>query len=180
MSVSKVHSTEAECCPKFDPSTYTDGSNPFKIVTWVEKPFVKDGTWCCYYIPLGFGRAVTRALKKIEAAEAEAPNDEFMILSDCHSPWHSGVFVSCAKDKVVEGAETISGEFLAKAFEGDYSNIGKWMKEMNVLVKETLDERGGEEKTGVDAVKYYFYYPTCPKCAKNYGENHVVIMAKMS
>ncbi|KAL9189905.1 hypothetical protein ACHAXT_009580 [Thalassiosira profunda] len=138
-----------------------------------------DGTWCLYYVPLAFGRAMTRALKKIEAAGAEAEKEDFMVLSDCHSPWQSDVFVSVAPDKEVEGAliEKISGDFLSKAFKGDYSNIGKWMKEMRVLVKDVLEERGRDVDAG--AVRYLFYYPTCPKCAKKHGENHVVIMAKL-
>ena len=47
--------------------------------------------------------------------------------------------MSVAPDKEGGGAvatEKISGDFLAKAFQGDYSNIGKWMKETRVLVKE--------------------------------------------
>ena len=26
----------------------------------------------------------------------------------------------------------------------------------------------------------FYYYPTCPKCAKKYGKNYVVIFAKIS
>jgi len=165
-----------ECCPKFDPSSYTsdDGNKSYKEITWNEKPFVKDGTWCFYYVPLAFGRAMTRALKKIQNAEAEVePRSELMVLSDCHSPWYSNIFLSVAEDKEVEGAEVekISGTFLAKSFEGDYSNMGKWIKEMETLLKETATK---------DLKSFYLYYPTCPKCAKKYGENYVVIMADVS
>ncbi|MGE5758418.1 MAG: hydrolase [Sideroxydans sp.] len=27
--------------------------------------------------------------------------------------------------------------------------------------------------------KLYFYYTTCPKCAKKYGKNYVVILAEV-
>ena len=94
--------------------------------------------------------------------------------------------MSVAKEGV-EGVkvEEISGVFMAKAFEGYYTNMGKWVKEMKGLVKETLDRRGNEEKkmeaaaVNVDDLKLYFYYPTCPKCAEKYGKNCVVIMAKI-
>ena len=181
---SKTTSSTDECCPKFDPSSFTDADgNPYKIITWNEKPFVKDGTWCFCYVPLAFGRATTRALKKIKDAGAESPKDEFMILSDCKSPWYSDVFLSVAKDDV-EGAtvEKISGDFLAKAFEGDYSNIGTWVKEMKALLKEVLEKKAKDENTpavDVEDTRVLFYYPTCPKCAKKYGENYVVVLAKM-
>ena len=132
---------------------------------------------------------MTRALKKItDDTGAELPKNEMMVLSDCKSPWYSNIFVSVAKEEV-EGAEVekISGVFMAKAFEGDYSNIGNWVKEMKELVKEIfLDRKGNEEKkmegaaVDVDDLKLYFYYPTCPKCAKEYGKNYVVVMAKIS
>ena len=170
------------CCPKFDPATYTDeDGNPYKEITWDEKPFVKDGTYCCYYIPLAFGRGMTRALKKIEKSGAEVPKEDFMVLSDCHSPWYSNIFVTVTKDKDVEGAqiEKISGTFLAKAFEGDYSNMGNWAREMQVLVKE-ITEKKEVEPVDTNDMKIYFYYPTCPKCAKKHGKNHVVLYAKIA
>jgi len=162
-----------ECCPKFDPSSFTDGKNYFKLITWNEKPFVKDGTWCFFYVPLTFGRAMSRALKRITDAGAESPKDEMMVLSECISPWYSDVYVSVAKEEV-DGAEVekISGTFLSKAFEGDYSNMGKWVEEMKGLVAEETVERPAL------GLKMYFYYPTCPKCAKKYGKNYVIIMAK--
>ncbi len=27
--------------------------------------------------------------------------------------------------------------------------------------------------------KFYFYYTTCPKCAKKYGKNYVVLLAEI-
>ena len=52
-------------------------------------------------------------------------------------------------------------------------------------MQDTLDKKGNEEKkmeaaaVNVDDLKLYFYYPTCPKCAKKYRKNYVVIMAKI-
>ena len=163
-----------ECCPKFDPSTYSDDDGDPKLIIWENRPFVKDGTYCFYYIPLAFGRATVRALKKISDAGAESSKNEFMILSDCYSPWYSNIYLSVEKDDV-EGAEIekISGSFLAKVFQGEYSNMGKWANEMKEIVR--------EKKGSVDnEMKLYFLYPYCPKCAQQYGENYVVILAKIS
>ena len=101
-----------------------------------------------------------------------------MILSDCTSPWYSNVYVSTATEKVKDATvESISGSFLGKSFQGDYSNIGKWMKEVEKIVPKERESIDQKERSSED--KYYFYYPTCPKCAKKYGKNHVVILAAL-
>ena len=168
------------CCPKFDPSLYTDENcnSKTKTITWQNKPFVKDGTYCFFYIPLAFGRAVTRATTKISNANAECPKEEFMILSDCQSPFYSNIYLSISKDRdVIEGAqiENISGRFLAKVFEGEYRDM--WVDEMKDIVKEKREDNTAADNN--DDLKMYFYYPTCPKCSKEYGKNYVVIMAKI-
>jgi hypothetical protein len=199
MSSPKEMNDTEECCPPFDSSKYQDGNKAYKI-KWKNKPFVVDGTRCLFHIPLAFGKAVTRAMKKIEQNEAQVPKEDFMILSECSSPWWSDVLVSTSKE-CVEGAEVkmISGSFLAKAFEGDYSNIGKWVKEMNELVLEVggsalegkkeqekeVEEDGDRSPNTKKVTKQkddtiYFYYPTCPKCAKKHGRNYVVIFAMIS
>jgi hypothetical protein len=277
-----------ECCPPFDPSKYQDGGKNYELIRWKNKPFVVDGTRCLFHVPLAFGKAVMRAMAKIERSGAQVPTEDFMVLSDCSSPWWSDVLVSTSKEHV-EGAEVtmISGLYLAKAFEGDYSNMGKWLQEINDLVKkvrrmvleeeekellplpsakkvmtkpevlpnakqvvkqEEEDEllpnakqvakqeeqddllsnanQGTEQKEEheplpnarqvtkkieeedlpnakkmteqkeeqdpellpnakhvrkqEDEETIYFYYPTCPKCAKKYGKNYVVIFARIS
>jgi hypothetical protein len=184
------------CCPPFDPSTYyDDNGNEHKLITWKNKPFAKDGTRCFYYIPLRFGQAVIRLLDRISTAGAGASDKDVMILSDCVSPWYSNIFMSVAKEEV-EGAavEKISGVFVAKAFQGDYSKMGGWAKEMEELVsqvKRTVAMDDGEGKMDLEVKvkskskehtepKMYFHYPTCPKCSKKYKANHVVIFARLS
>ena len=61
-------------------------------------------------------------------------------------------------------------DFLTKVFEGPYQNVGKWAMEMAEYVK----GKGKEIK------KLYFSYTTCPKCAKAYGKNYVVLFAQIN
>ena len=63
----------------------------------------------------------------------------------------------------------LSGNFLAKVFEGPYHEAGKWAKEM----VEFVNSQNKELK------KLYFFYTTCPKCAKHYGKNYVVGFAEV-
>jgi len=59
--------------------------------------------------------------------------------------------------------------FLSKVFGGQYKDMKKWISGMAGFVK----SRGKETK------KLYFFYTTCPKCAKFYGKNYVVILAQI-
>ncbi|KAL7477404.1 hypothetical protein ACHAW6_003208 [Cyclotella cf. meneghiniana] len=111
-----------------------------------------------------------------------------MIMSDCASPWYTNVLVSVATQEVKGAAvEKISGDFLAKVFEGDYSNIGKWVKEVEKLVPSVRDsmelDDTSNDKNPVskrsDKITHYLHYPTCPKCAKKYGKSYVVILASL-
>ncbi len=47
--------------------------------------------------------------------------------------------------------------------------MSKWIKEMEEYVK----SKGKETKM------QYFYYTTCPKCAKKYGKNYVVLLTQI-
>ena len=64
---------------------------------------------------------------------------------------------------------SISGTFLSKVFEDPYKNMGKWIKQMD----EYVSSKGEKHQ------KLYFYYATCPKCAKKTGKNYVVLLAKI-
>jgi hypothetical protein len=64
----------------------------------------------------------------------------------------------------------LSGTFLTKVFEGPYQNAGKWAQEMKQYVQ-------GKDKK---IQKLYFSYTTCPKCAKVYGKNYVVLFAQIA
>jgi predicted nucleic-acid-binding Zn-ribbon protein len=77
--------------------------------------------------------------------------------------------MTVTKDVLEEKMVKISGTFLSKVFDGPYNAVPKWIKEMDAYV--------ASQKKSV--LKYYFYYTTCPKCAKNYGYNYVVAFAQV-
>ena len=151
-----------ECCSPFDPEPWDD-----KELVWENRKFVKDRVTSLFHIPLNFGRVMVRNAEKIAAAEAASA--EQLILSDETSLWGADVYI--AVDKDVPGAEMarLSGRFLAKVFEGPYRNIRNWIRDVQSL----LDAKSLELK------KLYFFYTTCPRCAKVYGKNYVVILAQI-
>src|SRR5450830_1574005 len=151
-----------ECCARFEPAPWDD-----KVITWEKKPFLQDRVLSFLHIPLNFAAVMKRSMAAIEAAGA-AP-DEMVVLSDENSLWGADVYIAIAKDIPGARTTTLSGTFLAKVFEGPYRNVRNWIEEMKSFAK-------GKGKA---LQKLYFFYTTCPKCAKKYGKNYVVILAQL-
>jgi hypothetical protein len=153
---------EVQCCPKFDPAPWDD-----QINDWVDKKFVKATVSTFFYMPLNFGSVIKKLNEKADAAKAIMP--DWLCLSDHLSKWKMNIYL--AVDKDVPGAEnvTLTGKFLSKVYEGDFKNSGKWCQDFEQYVK------GRNYK--VDQL--YMWYTTCPKCAKKYGKNYVVIIARV-
>lgn len=150
------------CCPPFDPLPWQE-----KEITWNNKPFVKDHVTSFLNIPLNMGGKVTKNMNLITAAKAEAPYQ--LMLTDEKSAWGSDIYIDVSKE--VPGAKmgTISGKFLTRVFEGPYKDMGKWAQAMDDYVKSKNKRMN----------KLYFSYTTCPKCAKAYGKNYVVLFAQI-
>ncbi len=154
------------CCAEFDPAPWHE-----KEITWQDKLFVKDSMRLFLHMPLFgvFGKAVERLIPKIEAASANPPLEDFIMLARDPSAWKGEVYMNVTKE--VPGVENVrlSGTYLTRVFDGPYSAVPKWIKEMEYYVT-------GQGKTVKD---YYFYYTTCPKCAVKYGHNYVVVFAEV-
>ena len=108
-----------------------------------------------------------RLVGKIEASGVKC--EDMVVLSDGDSLWGENIFVNITGDVKDAKMTSIFGTFLSKVFEGPYSNMGKWMKEM----KRFVASKNKEIK------KQYFIYTTCPKCSKKYGKNYVVLFAEV-
>ena len=153
---------ETGCCPRFNPEPWDE-----KEITWKDKLFVKDHIRSFLHIPLNFGKVMTKNMEMLKSADALLP--EPLTLSDEKSLWGSDIYIAVSKE--VPGAEMakIPGTFLTKAFEGPYRDTGKWVREMKDHVK----------SKGREIQKMYFFYTTCPRCAKVYGKNYTVILAEV-
>jgi hypothetical protein len=151
------------CCPKFEPSPWDD-----KIITWENKRFIRDKVFTFFYMPLNFGQI----MKKIDTKVRDSGGTilDGLCLSDHTSKWNMNVYL--AIDKEIPGADNVnlSGNFLCKVYEGPFKDTGKWCKDFEALVK----NRNQSIK------KWYMWYTTCPKCAKKYGKNYVVILAELN
>ena len=151
-----------ECCPRFDPKPWDD-----RVVTWDKKLFLQDRVRSFLHIPLNFGAVMKRSMAAIETAGATP--GEMIVLSDENSLWGAEVYIAVAKGVPEARMATLSGTYLAKVFEGPYRNMRNWIAEMKSYV----------QSKGENLQKLYFFYTTCPKCAKKYGKNYVVILAQV-
>ena len=151
------------CCEPFNPDPWQD-----KEINWQDKLFVKDHVVSFFHIPLNMGKKIIKNMELIEKAEAKAPYQ--LMLTDEKSLWGADIYIDVIKEVPGANMAKLSGTFLTKVFEGPYQNVGKWAEEM----KKYVENKNKEIK------KLYFSYTTCPKCAKTYGKNYVVLFAEIN
>ncbi len=151
------------CCEPFNPKPWQE-----KEIVWKDKIFVKDHVTSIFHIPLNMGKIVVKNMELIEKAGAKASHQ--LMLTDEKSLWGADIYIDVSKKVPDAQMTTLSGTFLTKVFEGPYRNAGKWALEMRKYVK----------SKGKDFKKIYFSYTTCPKCAKEYGKNYVVLFAQIN
>lgn len=154
---------DCECCPRLDPEKWDK-----KLHLWDEKNFIKGSVFTFFFMPVNFGRVITRLCKKAEEAGATTPDN--ICLSDHTSKWNMDIYL--ATDKEIQGANNtkLNGKYLSRVYEGDFRKTGEWYKDFEKYLREE----------GHDMTKTYMWYTTCPKCAKKYGKNYVVIFGKIS
>lgn len=153
---------EAICCPRLDPTLWED-----KIFEWESKKFIKEHVCTFFYMPINFGGVMMKADAK--TTKAGGVFQDGLCLADHTSKWNMDVYI--AVDKEIEGAKnvTFSGKFFSKVYEGPFQDTGKWCADFEIVLKARQ----------LVMKKMYMWYTTCPKCAKKYGKNYVVIIAEI-
>ncbi len=161
--VKRLYNSETGCCKRFNPKPWDE-----KVVNFNNTLFLKDRVRSIFHIPLNFGKVMARDMEKI--AEAKALAKIPVILSDENSLFGADVYI--AVKKRVDGFENVKipGTFLSRVFEGPYKNMGQWIKEMQKYAV----------KKGKKIQKLYFFYTTCPSCAKVYRKNYVVLLGRIN
>ncbi len=146
------------CCPQFDPTLWDN-----KKFHWDSKLFLKGNVRTLWFVPVNFGFVMRRMHDTVEKAGARVV--EWMCLSHHVSKWRMDVYL--AVDKEIPGADhvSLSGEFFSKVYEGNFKETGAWCKDF--------------ENAGIKFSNTYMWYTTCPKCAKAYGKNYVVMIGKV-
>ena len=151
------------CCDPIDPKKWDR-----KTINWRKKLFVRDRITSFFHIPLNMGSKITKNCNLIKKAGAKAKKQ--LMLSDENSLWGSDIYIDVIKQVPGAKMDRITGKFMTRVFEGPYKVAPKWASEMKAYVK----------SKGKKTEKILFFYTTCPKCAKAYKKNYVVLFAKVS
>ena len=107
-------------------------------------------------------------LEAIEAANA-VDTEQVIVMSIDPSAWRAEHYFAVTRDVPGQEMVRLSGNYMTKVFEGPYKNAPQWEKEMQAYVRSKGKQPG----------KVYFFYTTCPKCAKAYGKNYVIGIAEV-
>jgi hypothetical protein len=161
---------EEECCPKFNPKKWDK-----RTFIWKNKPFIKETIPTLFHIPFPpmIGKKITNMMNIATSVDKiDSKKDEILVLFRDPSAFKSEIFISVTGKVPKANNVNISGTFISKVYDGGYNNIPKFIKNMN----EYLVKRG--EKIPKDS-DYYIHYSYCPKCAKKYGNNYMILFAKV-
>jgi hypothetical protein len=136
-------------------------------VTFDNKHFIRMFTRGIFHMPLNMSKVMTSLQAAAEEAGAEMPAQEGMVLSRELSPWKAEQLYAVSKE--VPGADNVSldGTYITKVFEGPFQNAQQWHEGLTSYVI----------KSGHKPKESYFFYTTCPKCAKHYGKNYIIGLA---
>jgi hypothetical protein len=115
------------------------------------------------------GSVITRMMKQIEDSQAMPAPKDFLMLCYDPSPWKSEVNMTVTRDIPNGKMVKLSGTFISGVFDGPYSDVPKWIKEMDQRLAQNNQK----------ALKYYFHYAYCPKCAKKFGHNYCIAFAQI-
>lgn len=154
---------ETGCCPRFNPDGWDGQDLHFK-----DKLFLHAETRSAMHIPLNMGKVFERVNKHVEENGGWDAED-MIVLSRDLSAFRAEHLFAVPRDIPDEEMVTLSGDFVTKVFEGPYRHVKDWLTELEDLVREKGHLPG----------KVYFFYTTCPKCSKHYGENYVVGIAQV-
>ena len=150
------------CCPRFDPKQWDGQDLHFR-----GKKFVRARTRSIAHMPLNMGGVFKRTFDAIEKADA-LPDENFVVMSRELSPWQAEHLFAVSHEVPDCDNVAFDGEFETTVFEGPYKDARHWCDEMKAHVE---DEGKSLEET-------WFFYTTCPRCAKSYGKNYVVGLAQ--
>lgn len=151
------------CCPRFKPEGWDNRHLHFD-----NKKFARVTTRSAMHIPWNMDQVFTRVQRHIADAGAASLATEIVLSRDT-SPWEAEHFFAVLKDVDDEEMTTLSGDFITRVFEGTYRRTKDFSHDMEVAAI----------AMGKTAKRVFFFYTTCPRCVKTYGENYMVGVAEI-
>ena len=158
-----MDNSETGCCPRFDPTGWDGEEFEFH-----HRPFVRSTTINVLHVPLNLGPVFKKTWRKIQAADA-APLNEYLVLSSDLSAWRGEHYFAVTKPVPNVDMVSLTGRYFSQVFEGPYRQAGHWATEIASFI----------DLSGRELRRLYFFYTTCPSCAKYYGKNFVIAFAEV-
>lgn len=152
---------ETGCCPKFHPEDWDE-----KAFNFEQLKFIKTFTKSFMFMPLNMGKVMTKTMEDIVEAKADI-KDQYFILSKDLTKWQAEHLFMVKSDVPAYESVQLQGTYYSKVFDGPFKDMPKWIKEMDAYML----------RIGGPMNDCYAFYTTCPKCAKHYGHNYVVLFA---
>lgn len=150
-----------QCCDRLLPEEWDQ-----KEIIWRDKPFYKSHYGAFLHVPLNIGKKIIRGMKNIQESGLMAEN---MVLVKNDTLWGADILIPIREKTDRFKTEVITGKFFTSLFEGHYGEMGHWLREVRKRCR----------AKGLNPSEYIFWYATCPKCAKKYGDKiQTVIFAK--
>lgn len=159
---------DQECCPKFKPERW-DG----KIFIWDDKQFIKESIPTIFHIPFpkAIGKKVTKMMALAEKWDSLSDDklDDLLLFND-PTAFKSDMYLSVTENVPSADNVKLSGTFMSKVYDGRYSQVPKFMKQMNEYLR-------AQDKKADD---YFIHYAYCPECSKEFGHNYMVLFAELN
>lgn len=152
------------CCPVPDVGAWDR-----TVVHFADKPFIRRYSRSLFYVPVTLSSALAAAHREAEAAGATMPPTQAMILSRDISPFRAEQLYAVTHPVPGSDNVTLDGDFASRVFDGPYRDAGRW----NAAIRDYATS------SGRTPAEVYFFYTTCPRCAKAYGHNYVVALARL-
>ncbi len=156
------------CCPRFDPKPWDE-----KTHEWSEKPFLTATMPVLFHMPFPWliNKTLTRLWETAQKYGIASEMKDFLLLAHDPSPWKSRYYLAVAgtHPDLEKDIVRLSGTFVSKVFDGPYNAVPKCMRETEEWLR----------KAGKTPKEHYFYFTTCPKCARIYGHNYMVDFARI-
>ena len=140
-----------------------------KVVKFENRHFIRMYTKNFLHIPLNMSSVMQALYKAATDANANLGPEQAIILSRDISSWKAEQLYGVSRP--IEGLDnvTLDGTFATMVFEGPYQDARKWYESLTNYAKEQ----------GYNIRNIYFFYTTCPKCAKHYGKNCTIGLAQV-
>ena len=154
-----------DCCPEFETGKWDK-----KTFEWEKKLFIRETMRTLFHIPFppSIGKKVKKMHELAQKAGATIPDlTDALILFRDPSAFRSEIYYAVTKEVTGANNTTVSGSFVARVYDGPFNKVPVFIKEMEKYLKE-------KDMTARD---YYVHYAYCPKCAKKYNHNYMIIFA---